>query len=63
MSGTTDDFKGRAKEAAGAITGDEDLKNEGKADQVAGSIKHKAEDAKNWIEEKVDEVKERLHKD
>lgn len=63
MSGTTDDFKGRAKEAAGAIAGDEDLKREGKADQLAGSIKDKAEEAKHWIEDKVDDVKERLHKD
>ncbi len=31
-SGTTDKVKGRVKEAAGALTGDKKLKNEGKAD-------------------------------
>ena len=32
-SGTKDKVKGRVKEAAGALTGDKKLKNEGKADQ------------------------------
>jgi uncharacterized protein YjbJ (UPF0337 family) len=43
--GTTDDAKGRVKEAAGAITGDDSLKNEGKVDQAAGSVKDKVGDA------------------
>lgn len=34
-----DDLKGRAKEAAGDLTGDEDLKREGKTDQTAGKVK------------------------
>jgi uncharacterized protein YjbJ (UPF0337 family) len=54
-----DDFdttKGRVKEAAGDITGDRDLKNEGKVDQASGSIKEKAGEA-------VDKVKDALHKD
>ena len=62
MSGTADDVKGRAKEAAGALTDNDDLKREGKADQLVGSIKDKAEDAKNWVEEKVDEAKDRLQR-
>ncbi len=33
MSGTFDEAKGRAKEAAGDLTGDKDLKNEGKVDK------------------------------
>ena len=39
-SGTKDKVKGRAKEAAGALTGDEKLKSEGKLDQLAGKVKH-----------------------
>jgi uncharacterized protein YjbJ (UPF0337 family) len=39
MSGTVDKVKGRVKEAAGALTGDDKLKDEGKADQAAGKIK------------------------
>lgn len=63
MSGTADDMKGRAKEAVGDLTGDEELQREGKADQVVGAIKDKAEDAKNWIEDKVDDVRDKLEKD
>ncbi len=36
-----DKTKGRLKEAAGAITGDEDLKAEGRADQRKGTVKEK----------------------
>lgn len=39
MSGTTDKIKGRVKEAAGALTGDQRLKNEGKLDQATGKVK------------------------
>ncbi|HUY59811.1 MAG TPA: CsbD family protein [Solirubrobacteraceae bacterium] len=34
-----DKAKGRAKEAAGALTGDRHLKNQGRVDQVKGSTK------------------------
>jgi uncharacterized protein YjbJ (UPF0337 family) len=33
--------KGRIKEAAGALTGNKNLKREGKADQAVGMIKQK----------------------
>ncbi len=49
----TDEAKGRAKEAAGAVTGDDDLKKEGKTDQAAASVKDKVEGA-------VDKVKDKL---
>ncbi len=39
MSGTTDVIKGRVKEAVGALTDDQRLKDEGKLDQTAGKIK------------------------
>jgi uncharacterized protein YjbJ (UPF0337 family) len=39
--GTFDEMKGRAKEAAGDLTDDKDLKNEGKVDKATGSIKDK----------------------
>ena len=42
-SGTTDKVKGRVKEAAGVLTGDRKLKNEGKADQTIGGAKKSAE--------------------
>ena len=43
--GTKDDAKGRVKEAAGALTGDDSLKREGKVDRAAGSVKDKVGDA------------------
>lgn len=43
MSGKTDEMKGRVKEAAGALTGDEKLKRDGKIDQAAGKVKDAAE--------------------
>jgi uncharacterized protein YjbJ (UPF0337 family) len=39
MSGTTDEIKGRVKEAAGVLTGNERLKNEGRLDQAVGKVK------------------------
>ena len=41
--GKTDELKGRVKEAAGALTGDAKLKQEGKLDQAAGKLKQTAE--------------------
>jgi uncharacterized protein YjbJ (UPF0337 family) len=35
-----DKAKGRAKEAAGALTGDRGLKNRGRVDQAKGSVKN-----------------------
>lgn len=40
-----DKGKGRLKEAAGDLSGDQDLKNEGKVDQASGGIKEKVGDA------------------
>jgi uncharacterized protein YjbJ (UPF0337 family) len=52
-SGKSDELKGRVKEAAGALTGDEKLKREGKVDQAVGKIKQK-------VEKVVDKVKDAL---
>jgi uncharacterized protein YjbJ (UPF0337 family) len=41
--GRTAELKGRVKEAAGALTGDEKLKREGRLDQVVGKIEQTAE--------------------
>ena len=45
MSGKGDEIKGRIKEAAGAITDNDQLRREGKVDQAAGKVKQAAEDA------------------
>lgn len=49
----TDEAKGRVKEAAGAVTGDDELKNKGKTDQAAASVKEKVEGG-------IDKVKDKL---
>ncbi len=51
--GTTDDMKGRAKEAAGDLTDDDSLKNEGKVDRAAGSVKDTVGDAADKAKDAV----------
>ncbi len=51
--GTTDDAKGRVKEAAGDLTDDQDLKNEGKVDKATGSVKDKVGDVSDAIKDKL----------
>ena len=49
MAGKTDQAKGRLKEAGGALTGNEGLKQEGKMDQAAGKVKRAATKAVNAV--------------
>lgn len=63
MGGTTDDIKGRAKEAIGDLTDDDDLKREGRTDRAAGAVKDKVEGAKDWVEDKVDQVRDHAQRD
>jgi uncharacterized protein YjbJ (UPF0337 family) len=58
----TDDIKGRAKEAAGAVTNDEDLKEEGRNDQRAADAKEKVENAADKVKDGIDDVKDRITK-
>jgi uncharacterized protein YjbJ (UPF0337 family) len=51
-----DDAKGRVKEAAGDLTGDEDLQREGKVDQTGGKVK-------DGVEKVTDKVKDALKRD
>jgi uncharacterized protein YjbJ (UPF0337 family) len=43
MGANADDMKGRAKRAAGEVTGDEDLKREGNVDKATGKVKNAAD--------------------
>jgi uncharacterized protein YjbJ (UPF0337 family) len=53
-----DEAKGRVKEAAGSLSGDESLKNDGRADQARASVKDTvdtvADKAKGLLDEKED---------
>jgi len=53
----TEDLKGRAKEAVGSVTGDDELKSEGRADQAESSVKQAGEKAKDAVGELKDAVK------
>ncbi|MEJ7797928.1 MAG: CsbD family protein [Solirubrobacteraceae bacterium] len=53
--GSHDEFKGRVKEATGDLTGDEDLKREGKVDRTSGK-------AKDAVGDTADKAKDLLRK-
>ncbi len=48
-----DKGKGRVKEAAGDLSGDQDLKNEGKVDQASGGVKEKVGDAADMAKDAI----------
>ncbi|HTZ64020.1 MAG TPA: CsbD family protein [Solirubrobacteraceae bacterium] len=49
-----DEGKGRLKQAAGSLTGDEGLKREGKADQSKASAKDKIDKAAEKVKDILD---------
>jgi len=51
MANNMDDLKGRVKEAAGDLTNDQELKNEGKVDKAAGAVKDKVGDAADKVKD------------
>lgn len=53
MGKNIDEAKGRTKQAAGDLTDDESLKNEGRVDRAVSDVKEKVDDV-------ADKVKERL---
>jgi uncharacterized protein YjbJ (UPF0337 family) len=57
MDNDLDQAKGRIKQAAGDLTGNADLKKEGRRDENAGKAKEFLEDAKDKLENGVDKVK------
>jgi len=62
MSGTTDEIKGRTKEAVGVLTDDKDLQREGKTDQAAAAGKNKLDNANDWGKDKIDDIKNKLNR-
>jgi uncharacterized protein YjbJ (UPF0337 family) len=60
MGDKMDETKGRTKEAVGDLTDDDRLKREGKMDQAGASVKEKAREGKEAIENGVDTVKEKI---
>jgi uncharacterized protein YjbJ (UPF0337 family) len=58
IEGSATNIKGKVKTAAGKALGDEKLKNEGRADQVKGSVQNTV----GGIKEKMKEVDEESRK-
>lgn len=54
MGEKMDEAKGRAKEAAGSITGDDRLKREGKMDRAAATVRDKVGNAVDAVKDKID---------
>ena len=57
MAGKTDQMKGKAKEAVGDLTGNKDLKSEGKTDRQAGEVKEKVGKVEEKVDEGIDKMK------
>ena len=49
VNGRAETVKGNLKEAAGALTGNERLKSEGRAEQAAGKVQSTVGDVKNDV--------------
>jgi uncharacterized protein YjbJ (UPF0337 family) len=56
-SGKTDEIKGRAKEAAGAVSGDDELRREGREDQAEGKLRQAGEKARDAAGDVKDALK------
>lgn len=56
MSGKSDIVKGRIKEAAGALTGNEKLREEGKSDQAVGKVKQVVEKVAKNVENAIEKI-------
>jgi uncharacterized protein YjbJ (UPF0337 family) len=63
MDNDFDQAKGKIKQAVGDLTGNKDLKKEGKADENAGKVKEFVESTKDKVEDLVDKAKDKLTKD
>lgn len=62
MNMNSDQAKGKLKEAAGILTDDDKLKNEGKADQMAGDAKNVVQEVADKASEVIDDIKNAVNK-
>lgn len=53
MSGRSDEAKGRVKKAAGELTGNKRLKDEGRVDKAAGKVKQGVDKVKDSLKGKA----------
>jgi uncharacterized protein YjbJ (UPF0337 family) len=62
MNMNSDQVKGKFKEAAGILTDDDKLKNEGEADQMAGDAKNVVQEVADKAGEVIDDIKNVVNK-
>ncbi len=60
LSGKAETLKGRIKENVGEATGDEQLRDEGVADQVEGNVREGFGKARRKVGETIEDIGERL---
>lgn len=58
MAVNPDDLKGRAKVAAGAVTGNKDLEREGQLDRATAAVKESVDKVTDLAKETVDSAQE-----
>ncbi len=56
MSGEIDKMKGRVKQAAGDLTDNDKLRNEGKKDEAAGKVKDGVDKMTDKVKDKVNDA-------
>jgi uncharacterized protein YjbJ (UPF0337 family) len=56
MGGKTDEIKGRIKEAAGALTGNDELRDEGKTEQAVGKAEQAVQKTADTVKKAVKNV-------
>lgn len=56
MNGNIDKAKGRAKQVVGDLTGNDELKKQGEADETVGSVKDFLQEAEDKSEEVLDKA-------
>jgi uncharacterized protein YjbJ (UPF0337 family) len=56
IEGTVDEIKGRGKSALGELTGDDQKRAEGQADQTEGKVKKGMADVKDKVDDAVKKV-------
>jgi uncharacterized protein YjbJ (UPF0337 family) len=54
MAGKTDQAKGRAKKAAGALTGNKKLQRQGRTQETKGKVKAKIDRGAKKVEKAID---------
>ncbi len=60
MGENLDKAKGRVKQAAGDLVDDDQLKKEGKLDELGGKVKGAVEDLKDKAEDAIDKLKDKV---